>query len=337
MTTNNTLTEIESQPEVWQQILDLCEQQKSTKLNDWISHEHPVLTGSGSSWYLGVTAAAFFTQLTRRRALAVSASEVCTSPESIFSAKEKYACLAVSRNGKSAETVNAARWFNESQSTKTVIVTTVPSSPLLDVCEPGLLLSPAAEKSRYMTRSFTGPLLALQYLIASATGHDEMVKELRRLPELCARVLESCRGTVKSLAEEKHFEHYVGLGQGPFFGLAAEAMLKVTEMVIAPAAAYPSLELMHGPNYLLSNKTLVTLFHAASARAYEIPLLDRIKAKGASIFAICDQASPELHSKADFIFETSSGLSELASLLLMMPVMQLYAYYRARHTGNPLE
>jgi len=34
-------------------------------------------------------------------------------------------------------------------------------------------------------------------------------------------------------------------------------MLKVKEMVRAPAEAYPSLEVMHGPNYLLSKKTLV--------------------------------------------------------------------------------
>jgi glucosamine--fructose-6-phosphate aminotransferase (isomerizing) len=188
-----------------------------------------------------------------------------------------------------------------------------------------------------MTRSFTAGLLALCYLIASVTENRELVKELRKLPEICRRVIESCRSTVKSLAEEKHFDNYVGLGQGPFHGLAAESMLKIKEMVRAPAEAYPSLEVMHGPNYLLSKKTLVTLLHADSAKNYEFALLERLKASGACKFVICEKASAEMRERADFVFELSSGLSELAHLVLAMPVMQLFAYYRARATGNPLE
>jgi glucosamine--fructose-6-phosphate aminotransferase (isomerizing) len=245
--------------------------------------------------------------------------------------------LAVSRNGKSAETVGAARWFNESRSEKTVAVSTVETSPLLEICEPGLLLLPAAERSRYMTRSFTAPLLAIHYLIASRTGNKDLMKDLRRLPEICRQVLDRCIPMVKFIAEEKHFDDYVGLGQGPFYGLAAESMLKVKEMVRAPAEAYPSLEVMHGPNYLLGKRTLVTLLHADSAKNYELPLLKRLQPSGAGKFVICEKASPEIRENADFVFEVDSGLSELAQVILAMPVMQLFAYYRARKTGNPLE
>lgn len=335
--TDYTLNEIHSQPEVWQQILELCEKEEHKKISEWMSAGQPILTGSGSSFYLCLTAAAFFTQLSRRRALAVSGSEVCVFPNAIFSENETYSPLAVSRNGKSAETVGAARWFKESRSTTTVAVTTVTSSPLLDICEPGLLLTPAAEKSRYMTRSFTGSLLALHYLIATSTGNHEIGRELRKLPEACGRVMQGCRSMVKFIAEEKQFDDYVGLGQGPFYGLAAESMLKVKEMVRAPAEAYPSLEVLHGPNYLLSKKTLVTLLHAESARTYELGLLERLRRSGACKFVICEKASTEIRENVDFVFEIGSGVSELAYLLLMMPVMQLFAYYRARATGNPLE
>ncbi len=335
--TDHTLNEIHSQPEVWQQILELCEKQEHKKVSEWMSSRQPVLTGSGSSFYLCLTAAAVFTQLSRRRALAISGSEVCTFPEALFPENGEYSLLAVSRNGKSAETVGAARWFRESRSSTTVAVSTVASSPLLEICEPGLLLTPAAEKSRYMTRSFTGGLLAIQYLVAKNTGHPEIVRDLLNLPEACRRVIEGCRSMVKFIAEEKQFDDYVGLGQGPFYGLAAESMLKVKEMVKAPAEAYPSLEVMHGPNYLLSNKTLVTLLHAESARTLELGLLERLRPSGACKFVICEKASGEIREKADFVFEIGSGVSELAYTILMMPVMQLFAYYRARATGNTLE
>ncbi len=335
--TDYTFTEIQSQPEVWQRTLELCEQQEHPKIKEWIRSAYPVLTGCGSSFYLCLSAAAIYTQLTRRRALGVSASEICTFPNAIFSDRENYSLLAVSRNGKSAETIGAARWFIDSQPAKPIALSTVTTSPLLEVAEPGMLLTVAAERSRYMTRSFTAGLLALQFLFASSTHQDELLNELRKLPDICRRVIENCRSLVKSIAEEKHFGDYVALGQGPFYGLAAESMLKVKEMVKAPAEAHPSLEVMHGPNYLLSNKTFATLLHAESSRSYETALLERMKATGASRFVICEKASSEIREKADFLFELDSGLSESARLILAMPVMQLFAFYRARATGNPLE
>jgi len=232
--------------------------------------------------------------------------------------------------------VGAARFFKE-RSANVLALSTVTSSPLLEVCAPGMLLTPAAERSRYMTRSFTAGLLALQYLIASSTQRHELLQELRKLPEIGRRVIQDCASLVKSMAEEKHFGDYVGLGQGPFYGLAAESMLKIKEMVKAPAEAYPSLEVMHGPNYLLNKTTLVTLLHTESARAYELPLLERMKPTGAFKFVICERASREIRETSDMLFEIDSGLSESARLILAMPVMQLFAFYRARAAGNPLE
>jgi glutamine---fructose-6-phosphate transaminase (isomerizing) len=335
--TDFTSTEIHSQPEVWQQVIELCEKQEHKKVTEWIRSGHPVLTGSGSSFYLGLTAAAVYTRLTQRRALAVSASEVCTFPDTLFSVTEKYSLLALSRNGKSAETVDAARWFNQSCSAKPIAISTVVASPLLEICEEGLLLTPAAERSRYMTRSFTGPLLAIQYLLASSTGNKDLQQELRKLPEIGAQIIQRSTSTVKFIAEQKAVDDYVCLGQGPFYGLAAESMLKVKEMVCAPAHAYPSLEVMHGPNYLLSRKTLVTLLHAESAANYELPLLKRMEPKGACRFVICEKASPEIRQNAEFVFELCSGISEFSRAVLMMLIMQLFAYHRALATGNTLE
>jgi glutamine---fructose-6-phosphate transaminase (isomerizing) len=335
--TDFTLKEIHSQPEVWQQVLELCGKEQNRSITEWIHSDRPVITGSGSSFYLALAAGACYTQLTHRRAMAVSASEVCTYPDTLFSEKENYSLLAISRKGKSVETVDAARWFKDVRSTKPILISTLTSSPLLDLCDGGLFLTPAAEQSRYMTRSFTAPILAIQSILASSTGNKDLQKELHRLPEICMRVIERCTTTVRFIAENRQFDDYVGLGQGPFYGLAAEAMLKVKEMVRAPSHAYPSLEVMHGPNYLLSPKTLVTLLHADKARNYEQALLTRLQPTGACRFVICEKASPEITQSAEFVFELCSGLSEIARLLLTMPVLQLYAYYRARATGNTLE
>jgi len=64
--TDFTLNEIHSQPEVWQQVIELCEKEERQKITEWMRHERPVLTGSGSSFYLCLTAAAFYGQMTHR-------------------------------------------------------------------------------------------------------------------------------------------------------------------------------------------------------------------------------------------------------------------------------
>ncbi len=188
-----------------------------------------------------------------------------------------------------------------------------------------------------MTRSFTSPLIAIQFLIAASTGCNSLLSELRKVPQIARDVIERGQSSMKSIAEERRFGDYVGLGQGPFYGLAAEAMLKVKEMVRAPAEAYPSLEIMHGPNYLLNKETLVTLILSETAQSYELALLERMRASGARMFVICECATTEIKQKADYVFELRSGLSEMGRFILAMPVMHLFAYYLARATGNPLE
>ncbi len=334
--TNYTWNEISSQPEVWQQTLDICKRHDWRAIAEWINSDHRVLTGSGSSFYLCLSAAAYLTKLTGNRTSAISASEICTFADAYFPAQENGSLLAVSRKGKSAETVNAARWFKK-RSAKTIAISTLTESPLLELCEPGLLLTAAAEQSRYMTRSFTSILLAIQYLTAVSTGHKELAAELLKLPELGKQVLDRCGSESKGIAEQKQAGDYVGLGQGPFYGLAAESMLKLKEMVRVPAEAYPSLEVMHGPNYLFNRDTLATLLLSDTACSYELALLEKLHKSDVSIFVICDRASAEIRANAHYVFELQSGLSELARLILAMPVMQLLAYYRAGVKGITLE
>jgi glucosamine--fructose-6-phosphate aminotransferase (isomerizing) len=334
--TNYTLNEICSQPEVWQQTLDICTQHDRRGIAEWINSDHCVLTGSGSSFYLCLSAGAYFTKLTGHRASAISASEICSFADAYLPARGNGPLLAVSRKGKSAETVDAASWFKK-RSAKTIAISTLTESPLLEVCEAALLLPAAAEQSRYMTRSFTSILLAIQYLTAVSTGHKEVAAELLKLPEVGKQVLDRCRGESKLVAEQKQAGDYVGLGQGPFYGLAAESMLKLKEMVRVPAEAYPSLEVMHGPNYLFNRDTLATLLLSDTARSYELALLEKLHKSEVSIFVICDKAVPEVRANAHHIFELQSDLSELARLILAMPVMQLLAYYRACAKGLTLE
>ena len=53
--------------------------------------------------------------------------------------------------------------------------------------------------------------------------------------------------TLRSLVKVRGYADYVFLGQGPFFGVAQESMLKVKEMSCSYAQAFHTLEFRHGP------------------------------------------------------------------------------------------
>jgi glucosamine--fructose-6-phosphate aminotransferase (isomerizing) len=128
----------------------------------------------------------------------------------------------------------------------------------------------------------------------------------------------------------------VYLGQGPFYGIACESMLKLKEMACTAAEAYHSMELMHGPRYAVDGHTLVTVLLSDGARAEEIDLLTKLKKMGATVCVICDESEPGIAGNADYVIELGSALPDFARVPLYMPVTQLYGYFRAVATASSL-
>jgi fructoselysine-6-P-deglycase FrlB-like protein len=114
-------------------------------------------------------------------------------------------------------------------------------------------------------------------------------------------------------------------------------MLKIKEMACTPAEAYHGMELMHGPKYAVNKETLIMYLLSDSVQDNELRLLNRIKELGGHIGIICEKAPPHVMQLSDDVFELQSGLSENARLVLVMLLMQLYAYYRSLAVGRDIE
>jgi glucosamine 6-phosphate synthetase-like amidotransferase/phosphosugar isomerase protein len=52
---------------------------------------------------------------------------------------------------------------------------------------------------------------------------------------------------------------------------------------------------------------------------------------------ICDEAPAEARENATWIWELHSGLSDYGRLLPLMPLVQLFAYYRALKLGKTVD
>jgi glucosamine--fructose-6-phosphate aminotransferase (isomerizing) len=330
------LQEIFSQPEIWQRTLSMVKAADGPpkKLRSLIGKCPVILAGCGSSFYLSQATSPLWNSFGGAPARAVSASDLVMYPEGYWGGHGAGMLLAVSRSGKTVETCEAARYARHTLGWHTVAVTCYPDAPLREICDEALVLADAAEVSRFTTRALTAMILSFQMLLALHARDVELQRELLQLPEKASRLLARYSEKIRDFAQAGNFQDYVYLGQGPYFGLAEELMLKTKEMIRTSAEAYPSLEYAHGPRYAASSSTLIVVLLSEGGRKYQLELLPKLRDLGAKIAVVCERAVAEATANADFLLELESGLSDCGRMLLVMPLLQLFAYHRAMAVGK---
>src|SRR5260370_42525213 len=103
-----------------------------------------------------------------------------------------------------------------------------------------------------MTRSFTSMVLGLQYLSALLADDHTFSKSLSALPAMADTALAALHPRIREFISARQFADYVCLGQGPFYGLARETALKITELSASYGQRFHTLELPHGPKAIVN-------------------------------------------------------------------------------------
>jgi glucosamine--fructose-6-phosphate aminotransferase (isomerizing) len=156
---------------------------------------------------------------------------------------------------------------------------------------------------------------------------------IRHLPEKGRIVVKRSDGLAEEIIFGHDFAKFVFIGQGPFYGLACESMLKIKEMALFASEAYHSLEFRHGPISMADSSMLVTCFLSERGRQEELNLLGEVRALGARTLVVCEKADTGIRAVSDHILDLDSGLPEFHRLVLGLPVTQLMAYHAARKKG----
>ncbi len=106
---------------------------------------------------------------------------------------------------------------------------------------------------------------------------------------------------LKKMMENNRFTDFVFLGQGPFFGIASEAALKMQEMTISVSLSYHSLEYRHGPMSTATDQSLITILRAVNqAKKHEVQLAQDLRKLGSKIFVLTGNTNGFLKSGIDF-------------------------------------
>ena len=295
-----------------------------------------LFVGCGSSYYLATVAAASWASITGFRARAIPASELLLFPDLVFAGSSALVPIVISRSGKTTEAVKAAEYFEHTVGLRTTAVTCSAEEPLAQTASAALVLASANEKSTVMTRSFSSMLLALQLLAAQAANKEAFANSLHKLSQMAVALPGMQHKKIAEFMTLHHFCDYVFLGQGPYFGLAREAMLKVTEMSSSYAQAYNTLEFRHGPKAITSPQVLVTFLLSEAGYEAEVEVLEEIKGLGATTLVVTNAADSRARNAADLILELGLELPEYARLAAFTMPGQLLGYSAAMQKGlNP--
>lgn len=290
----HTAEEIAQQPDLWRALAaDLAGRRAALEafLGDALADpaRRVILTGAGSSSYIGEIVADTLAAARPAQIRAVASTSLLTHPELYLERGRPTLLVSFARSGSSPESLAAVELVRREVNETRFLNITCNADGELARSSAGradtfnLLMPPAScDRGFAMTSSFTAMLLAA----LSALGAEPFDTKLARIEALAgaaATALAAWAPAIAALAAEP-FERIVYLGSGPLEALAKEAALKVLELTSgrALAMAQTPLGFRHGPKSALDPRSLVVMFRSGGtiARAYEQDLLDELKRDG---------------------------------------------------------
>jgi len=246
--------------------------------------------------------------------------------------------VLISRSGHTSEAVEAAEYLERTKNLRTLAITCGRDTPIQNVSSHCIVLPDADEKSTVMTRSFTSMLLVLQFLAAVRGNHRDFLEAAGKLSEQVSERLDGMHEVVRTLVQRGTFADYVFLGQGPFFGIAQESMLKVKEMSCSYAQSFHTLEFRHGPKAIVSPETLITFILSESGFDAEVAVLEEIKKLGGVTFVVVNAANAAVRRSADYLAELGLNVPEVVRAVASVIPGQLLGFYTGLKKGlNPDE
>ncbi len=326
--------EIMSEPGVWAATLQELDAHNryAEVLKPLEAADEWVFVGCGSSYYVAQAAAWSWTAVTGQRAKAVPASELLFYPDQVLG-NGKCQPVLISRSGHTTEMLMAADYLEKERNIRTLGVSCATGQDLEKRVTSTLLLPAADEQSTVMTRSFSTMLLGQQALAGWAGKRKDFLEALKKMPGQAQRALDRLQPRIEEFAGSNEFADYVFMGQGPFFGIASEGQLKVTEMSCSYAQVFHTLEFRHGPKSIVSPQTLLTFFLGESTGKAEQEVLEEMKELGGVTLVITNRANDRVRRAANVLIELELDVPEVARLAPHILTAQLMGLYLGLKRG----
>jgi tagatose-6-phosphate ketose/aldose isomerase len=337
-----TAREIAQQPVVWAEVARLGARERAT-LDQFIvplllnPSIRIVLTGAGTSSFIGDCLAPAMTAHLRRRVESVATTDIVSGPERRLQRDVPTLLVSFARSGNSPESVATVDLAERVVANVHHLIITCNRDGELAKRAPQLrsarvMVLPDATNDRgfAMTSSFSSMLLVAGLIFG-------VIRDVS-VPAMC-RAAESLLPAAWSLAQRlvaREFQRVIYLGSNELSGLASEAALKLLELTDGQsvALAESTLGFRHGPKTIINNRSLVVLMlsNDAYARSYDEDLLAELRrdARAGEVLAL---SARDAKGGEQVGIEGMSEASDLELALLYVLVAQTFALTQSLALG----
>ncbi len=276
----NTALEIAGQPELWKEVYQLI-LDKSDSLHLFLeplmrlAHLRIILTGAGSSAFIGEAAQGIIQSDTGKITQAIASTDLVTHPQVFFLKEIPTLMVSFARSGNSPESIEAVRLANSYCDTiYHLVITCSKTGDLAQLAEETnvftlILPEKSNDKSLAMTGSFTSMLLSV-VLIGKLTNVEKYSYAVKSLCESGIDILHRYIPLIRDISNTV-YERVIFLGSGPLLGIARECHLKLQELtdgkIICKHDSF--LGFRHGPRAVVNKKSLIVYLFSSDDKVFQ--------------------------------------------------------------------
>lgn len=314
--------------------------------------QHPdlIIAASGSSRHAGLAAEILLEDLAGLVVDVEYASEyACRSTTLRRHPDNPSPVLVLSQSGETADTLAALREAAR-RGHPTIAVTNVHGSTMAREASVDLATLAGIELAIPATKSFTAQLALMEVLALLAARErgalssddiSERLDALAMVPNSIAAQLPAWERAIAALAPTySDARTFLYLGRGVHYAIAREGALKLKESSYLHAEGYPTGELKHGPNALVSPEVPLVVLATVdqddpeSMLRYEktVSLLYDMREQGARVLALANSGDGTISSLASHAISVDPTSEALLPISEVIP-LQLFAYFMAVSHG----
>jgi glucosamine--fructose-6-phosphate aminotransferase (isomerizing) len=305
-----------------------------------------VIAASGSSRHAGMVAELLLEDLSGIGVDVEYASEYTYRSEK---ALKHASIMVVSQSGETADTLAALRKAKLAGHA-TLAITNVAMSSMAREADASFPTEAGRERAIPATKSFTAQLLNI-YLLALLAAADRQtmddaeltlrLSELAALPTLLKGQLAKWEESASEAATKfRNATSFLFLGRGIHYPIAREGALKLKESAYLHAEGYPSGELKHGPNALVSEGTPLVMIATVdredreSIERYDkiVHLMRDMRTQGADVLAIANAGDETVAHLARHTISVEPAREPLMAMCEVVP-LQMLSYFMAVNLG----
>ncbi|MFN3802990.1 SIS domain-containing protein [Belliella pelovolcani] len=278
----HTAREIMQQPQLWLDVLALIASQKielESFLNPLYSlpNLRIILTGAGSSAFIGEAAAGLVQSSTGVITQAIPTTDIVTHPELAFNKAIPTLLVSFARSGNSPESVETVHLADEFvDDIYHLVITCNRDGELAEYVKNHkgnsyclLLPEEANDKSLAMTGSFTSMLLSI-LVIVQLENLGNVGEKVIAVSEHADEFFAEHLGDFMEIAGSQ-FDRVIFLGSGPMLGVARECHLKLQELTDGQVVCKHDsfLGFRHGPRAVVNEKSLLVFLFSNDPHVYQ--------------------------------------------------------------------